>query len=55
MSFIKRLLGGKKKVIEPARGAGVSQTEEQQDATRRRMEADMQASKERRESDSPKA
>ena len=53
MEFIRKIFGGAKKQPEAARGVAPSQTQEQQDETRNRREAEMAQQQERR--DAPKS
>ena len=48
MSFIKRLLKREKKQFEPMRGSAPVHSEADQDASRKNMEAQMLADRERR-------
>lgn len=51
MGFFKRLFPQKsKRVVEPMRGAGKLQTDEEQDAVRKKMEAEMTNARDKRES-----
>jgi len=54
MNFLKRLFG-KKQGVEPIRGHDTAQTEEQQSATRERMEAEIQVDRDRRSAVDPTA
>jgi hypothetical protein len=56
LEFIRKLLGKnvKKEQTDIARGSAPVQSQEEQDATRARMEAEMAGQKERREADNPK-
>ena len=53
MEFIRKLFGGSKKQPEAARGVAPLQTQQQQDDTRNRMEAEMADQKERRDAAKP--
>ena len=53
MEFIRKIFGGTKKQPEAARGVAPVQTQEQQDETRSRMEAEMAQQKERRDAAKP--
>jgi len=49
MMFFKRLFGRREKLAaEPRRGVSTQQTQAEQDATRKHMEADVAADRERR-------
>jgi hypothetical protein len=55
MEFLKRLFRRKEKApIEPMHGTGRIQTEAEQDATRKRMEAEMDSQRERRAQGNPR-
>ena len=56
MEFIRKLLGKnvKKEETDIARGSAPVQSQEEQDATRARMEAEMAGQRERREADQSK-
>jgi hypothetical protein len=53
MAFLKRLFHREKRTIEPMRGAATRQTEAEQDATRKRMEAEMTSQRDRRAENMP--
>ena len=53
MEFIRKLLGRNEKQPEAARGVAPTQSQEQQDETRNRMEAEMAQQKERRDAPKP--
>lgn len=50
VAFLKRLLGRQQKAtVEPMHGAGFSQTEAEQDVTRKNMESELASQRERRD------
>ena len=53
MEFIRKLFARTEKQPEAARGVAPIQTQEQQDETRSRMEAEMAQQKERRDATKP--
>jgi hypothetical protein len=53
MAFLKRLFHREKRAIEPMRGTAPGQTEVEQDATRKRMEAEMTSQRDRRAENMP--
>ena len=49
MAFLRRLFGEKKKVeVKPIQGVGFSQSQDEQDKTRERMESEMASQQEQR-------